>query len=257
MTDMDMTETEPQTRRASELGAIARPHLALALDTSDLTGALELWRRCRASFAIAKVGLELYSAAGPGAVAALREEGAAVFVDLKLHDIPSTVGRAAGRLAAIGASFVTVHLCGGTAMVTAAVEGIAEGAAVELVGPIPAGVLGVTVLTSEPEAPAEVLVARAAMAEGCGCAGLVCAAPDLTVVRRASLLPTVVPGVRRAGAPSNDQARVATPAMAVRAGARVLVIGRTVTASPDPARAAEELAREVARALAESSAPGS
>lgn len=236
-----------QTLTVDELAAVTRPHLALALDTGDLDAAVELWRRCAPFFGVAKVGLELYSAVGPSSIGRLRAEGAAVFVDLKLHDIPNTVGRAAQRLGALGASYVTAHLTGGEAMMAAAVEGFGSGTAEQASGLPAPGILGVTVLTSDPTAAAEVLAARAALGERLGCAGLVCATSDLAAVRPASSLPTVVPGIRRAGSSTDDQVRVATPAVAIAAGATILVIGRTLTAGGDSA--VEELAREVAGAL--------
>lgn len=250
-----MTELHPTP--VEELAALTRPHLALALDTGDLESAVALWRRCLPFFGIAKVGLELYAATGPAAVARLREEGAAVFVDLKLHDIPNTVERAARQIGALGASYLTVHLAGGEAMVAGAVAGFEAGSGSGSdsgsgpLGPragLPRpGILGVTVLTSDPTASAAVLAERAALGERIGCSGLVCATPDLPVVRPASSLPTVVPGIRRSGSSSDDQSRVATPAVAIAAGASVLVIGRTLTTAGESAP--EELAREVAAAL--------
>lgn len=231
----------------------ADDHLALALDVSDLDEALRLWRMLAGSFAVAKVGLELFSSAGPAAIGALAAEGALVFADVKLHDIPSTVARAARALAAAGAHLVTVHACGSEAMVRGAVEGFVEGR--EKAGngtptdSIPAGILAVTVLTSEPRAPAEVLRERTRLAARSGCAGLVCAAGDLAVVREAAPhMLRVVPGVRLAGVPAHDQARVATPFEAIREGADLLVVGRSVTSAPVPEEAAAEVVYEVRRA---------
>ncbi len=241
--------TDGQTLSVEELAALTRPHLALALDTGDLDGAVAMWRRCAPFFAIAKVGLQLYSAAGPASIRRLSEEGAAVFVDLKLHDIPNTVKQAARELAALGASYVTAHLAGGEAMMAGAVEGFVSASTVAAgAGTPPPGILGVTVLTSDTTASPEVLAARAALGERIGCVGLVCATQDLPAVRSASSLPTFVPGIRRAGSSSDDQSRVATPAVAAGAGASVLVIGRTLTTGGDSALA--DLASEVAGALA-------
>ncbi len=217
-----------------------RARCALALDVADVEQAVALARELRPWFGIAKVGLELFGAAGPPAVRALRDEGFEVFVDLKLHDIPNTVAGAARSLGTLGARYVTLHAAGGADMLRAGVEGLAA-------APRPPGApapvaLAITVLTSDPEATPEVLRSRARLAADAGCGGVVCAAPDLATVGAAAPgLLRVVPGIRPPGAGPDDQARVATPAAAVAAGADILVIGRPVTAAPDPATAAASL----------------
>src|SRR5687768_4012268 len=111
-----------------------RPRLALALDTDDLVEAVDLASMLSPWFGVAKIGLELFSASGPEGIAALRDRGLEVFVDLKLHDIPTTVQKAARVLGAVGAGYVTLHAQGGPAMVRAGVEGLlagAEGAGLE------------------------------------------------------------------------------------------------------------------------------
>jgi orotidine-5'-phosphate decarboxylase len=222
-----------------------RDRLALALDVDDLVAALRLARRVRPWFGVAKVGLELFGAAGPEAVLALSAEGYRVFLDLKLHDIPTTVGRAARVIGGLGVSYTTVHGAGGEAMVRAAVEGMTAGAAAA--GMTAPCVLGVTVLTSDLDAPPEQLAERAKLAADAGCGGLVCAASDLSVTRRAAPgLITVVPGIRPSGVAADDQARAADPATAIRAGADILVIGRAVTGARDPEAAAAAVADEVA-----------
>jgi orotidine-5'-phosphate decarboxylase len=220
--------------------AAARGHLALALDLPSLPEAIDLARRLVPYFSVAKVGLELYSAAGPAAVGALLSQGYSVFVDLKLHDIPTTVGRAARVLGGLGASYVTLHIQGGAPMLAAGLDGLLQGAA-DAGLPTPTAV-GVTVLTSDPEASTEVLTRRAALAASCGLGGVVCAAPDLPVVTAAAPgLLTVVPGTRPPGASADDQARVTTPSEARALGADLLVIGRPVTHAPDPEAAASAL----------------
>ena len=233
-----------------------RDRLALALDVASLDEAVDLATRLHRWFSVAKVGLELFSAEGPLAVDALLDEGFRVFVDLKLYDIPTTVGRAARRIGSLGASYVTVHAAGGEEMLRAAVEGFEEGwaGAVATGQPEPAegtaGVLAVTVLTSDPDAGAELVGTRASLAARTGCLGVVCAAVDLPVVRsRTPELLTVVPGIRLAESPQDDQARAAGPSFAIRAGADLLVIGRAVTGSADPELAAEWLSAEVMAAL--------
>lgn len=226
-----------------------RQRLALALDVDDLVVALRLARRLRPWFGVAKVGLELFGATGPEAVSALVVEGYRVFLDLKLHDIPTTVGRAATVIGGLGTAYTTVHTQGGLSMLRAAVEGMANGAAAAG-APAPC-VLGVTVLTSDTRAPDDVLAGRAALAVEAGCGGLVCAAEDLGITGRvAPDLLKVVPGIRPPGADAHDQARAATPAAALAAGADLLVIGRAVTAAAEPERVARAFLDEVTGSVA-------
>ena len=213
---------------------------AVALDTDDLDRALELARVLHPWFGIAKVGLELFGAVGPRAVQSLRDEGFEVFVDLKLHDIPNTVGRAARALGSLGARYVTLHAAGGGDMLRAGAEGLAEAA--RAAGSEPPVALAITVLTSDSVAAPELLAQRARAAAAAGCGGVVCATADLPAIRAAAPdLLRVVPGIRSRGASADDQARVATPAGAVAAGADILVIGRPVSAVGDPAAAAAAL----------------
>ena len=214
-----------------------RETLALALDFPDLPTAVSMARRLKQYFGIAKVGLELFSAAGPRAVGALAEEGYEVFVDLKLHDIPNTVGSAAKVIGSLGASYLTVHCSGGIAMIQAAADGFETGAAGA--GLAAGKLIGVTVLTSEEDASVDVLRQRMQWAEEGGCKGVVAAATDLAMIRdMAPQLIRVVPGIRLEGAERHDQKRTATPAQAIAEGANLLVIGRNVTEARDPVRAA-------------------
>ncbi|MFZ0665846.1 MAG: orotidine-5'-phosphate decarboxylase [Acidimicrobiales bacterium] len=230
----------------------ARQHLALALDIDDLVAALRIAKPLTEYFAVAKIGLELFTAAGPESIVALSSEGYEVFVDLKLHDIPTTVGRAARVLGALGVSYATVHTSGGHAMVEAATAGMADGA--HSAGLPTPSVLGVTVLTSDSEASTDVLTDRARIALESGCGGVVCAGADVAVVKNAAPgLLLVVPGIRPAQTALDDQARVATPAAAIAAGADLLVIGRAVTASPDPEATSARIRDEVAAVLGEMS----
>ncbi len=218
-----------------------RERLALALDVDDVVAATRLLRELRPWFAVAKVGLELFTAAGPEAVLGVTDEGFRAFVDLKLHDIPTTVGRAAEVIGTLGASYLTMHAKGGVAMLRAGVEGLAEGAA--RAGAAPPVALAVTILTSDVGAPPHVLGDRVAAAVDSGCAGLVCAAADVGEAKRlAPHLLAVVPGIRPAGVPVHDQGRAATPAEALEAGADLLVVGRAVTAATDRRAAAAALA---------------
>jgi len=224
--------------------ADARANLAIALDVGRLDEAVQLAKAVEPYMAVAKVGLQLFSSAGPQAVQAIRDVGLDVFLDLKLHDIPNTVRSAAYELGALGARYLTVHSSGGAAMLAAAIEGLTEGA--ENAGLPTPMVLAVTVLTSDDDAPEELLTQRLDAAVAAGCRGVVCAAPDLGVVK--SFAPdifAVTPGIRMAGGETHDQARVATPGAAMAAGANLLVIGRAVTGADDPTAAAQAIAAEV------------
>jgi orotidine-5'-phosphate decarboxylase len=185
-----------------------------------------------------KVGSELFTAAGPAAVAALRTRGSDVFLDLKFHDIPHTVQGAVRSASRLGAALVTVHASGGAAMLRAAVDGAGEGC----------GVLAVTILTSlgrtelaerwgrNVGALEDEVLRLADLARSAGVHGIVCAASEAAAVRAAhgDALRILVPGIRLEGGPVHDQARVATPREALAAGATYLVLGRAVTGAADP-----------------------
>lgn len=248
MNDSDTSNRSSQGTVAgppSGVPADVRARLALVVDVDDLVAAERLAKELRPWFGVAKVGLELYSAAGPDAITAMAELGYDVFCDLKLHDIPTTVGRAARVIGSLGVRYLNFHTVGGVPMLRAGIDGLRAGAAdAGLPAPV---ALGVTVLTSEVEATRHVLAARVAQAVEAGCGGVVCAASDLSTVRQlAPRLTCVVPGIRTAGAHADDQARVASPRTAIDAGADLLVVGRTVTGAPDPAAAAAALVAEIA-----------
>jgi orotidine-5'-phosphate decarboxylase len=224
-----------------------RDRLAVALDTDDLVVALRVAKAVQQHVGVVKVGLELYSAVGPDAINAFTDMGVDVFCDLKLHDIPTTVGRAARVLGAHGARWVNAHAAGGTDMLRAFVEGLREGA--DDAGLAQPTALAVTILTSDRDAPADLLVQRAGLAAAAGCGGVVCAVGDIATIRNAEPdLACVTPGIRPSDASTDDQARIATPAQAARAGSDLLVIGRPITAADDPAAAAAAIAAEVAGA---------
>jgi orotidine-5'-phosphate decarboxylase len=224
-----------------------RDRLALALDTDDLVDALRMARDLEPWFGVAKVGLELFSATGPEVVSALCERGWRVFLDLKLHDIPTTVGKSARVLGALGANYLTLHAHGGPDMLRAGVEGLRTGA--ERAGLEAPTAVAVTVLTSDNGAPPHILGKRVAVAVEGGCGGIVCAASDVEEAKQlAPRLMAVVPGIRLAGTEAHDQARSSTPEAAIIAGADLLVVGRTVTAAADRAAAAAAVAGAVAAA---------
>ena len=219
-----------------------REKLAISLDVDDLAVALGIAKAVEPWFGVAKVGFELFGAAGPPAVTALREMGFVVFLDLKLHDIPTTVGRAARVLGRLGVSYLNFHTLGGLDMLRAGVEGLTSGASEA--GHTPPVALGVTVLTSDADATAETLAQRASLAAQAGCGGVVCAAGDIATIRAvAPGLIAVTPGLRLEGDPVHDQQRSATPREALDAGSSVLVVGRSVTAAPSPAEAAAAVAQ--------------
>ena len=194
-----------------------------------------------------KVGSELFTAAGPELVARMRAERRDVFLDLKWHDIPNTVRSAARSAAKLDVRLVTVHASGGRAMLEAAVEGAGSAC----------GVLAVTVLTSldaaslgeswgRPIAQVEDEVLRLAeLARGAGAHGIVCSGAEAAAVRAkyGNTLRLLVPGIRLAGGDAHDQARVVTPEAAVAAGASYLVLGRAVTAAPNPREALSQVER--------------
>jgi orotidine-5'-phosphate decarboxylase len=223
-----------------------RDRLALALDTDDLVYALRVARDLEPWFGVAKVGLELFSASGPEVVTALVERDWKVFLDLKLHDIPTTVGKAGRVLGALGASYVTLHAHGGVDMLRAGVDGLTLGA--EGAGLDPPAAIAVTVLTSDDGAPPHILGKRVAAAVEAGCAGIVCSTADVREAKQlAPRLVAVVPGIRLPGTERHDHARAAAPDEAVLAGADLLVVGRAVMDASDRVAAAMALAGAVER----------
>jgi len=248
MTD-DTAETDSFATAAggtAERAARARRRLAIVLDYDDLDEATRVARQVQPWFGVAKVGLELWSAAGSAAVERMQDLGFAVFLDAKLHDIPNTVGSAARVLSRLGLAYLNAHAAGGVAMLRAFVEGANAGAAEANVA-TPC-LLGVTVLTSDPDTTA--FAGRLQVAVDAGCDGVVCSGHELAAVHAsAPNLVTVVPGVRLPGSDPNDQARVMTPSAAIAAGADVLVVGRTVTQAPDVASAAARVHEDVVALL--------
>ncbi|MCP5517605.1 MAG: orotidine-5'-phosphate decarboxylase [Verrucomicrobiales bacterium] len=232
-----------------------RNPIIVALDLPTGRAALDLATRLAPHVGAVKVGKELFTAAGPEVVRALRAAGLEVFLDLKFHDIPNTVAGAVRSAVALDVRMLTVHAGGGSAMLRAA-ESAARTAAAER-GTEPPLVLGVTVLTSmDADALREVGVAAepaaqvqrlAALAVDAGLRGLVCSPQELSWLRR--VLPAgvqlVTPGIRPANAAADDQKRVMTPEAAREQGADWLVIGRPITAAPDPVAAARAISQSL------------
>lgn len=236
----------------------ARARLAVALDLPDRTALLAMARRLAPEAGVLKVGLEAFVAEGPTLVRDLVASGAEVFLDLKLHDIPNTVSRAAAAAVRTGASIVNCHAAGGTEMMKAFGEGARAAAA--KAGLKAPKLIAVTILTSLDAAavravgfegsPREAALRLAILAKESGLDGVVCSPEEIETIRAALggdfLL--VVPGVRPRGEAAGDQRRVATPADAIRAGADLLVVGRPITGALDPAAAARAIVAEIASA---------
>jgi orotidine-5'-phosphate decarboxylase len=223
-----------------DANTVGRDRLAVALDVDDLVVALRMARDVKPWFGVAKVGLELFTAAGPDVVGLLSDAGFKVFLDLKLYDIPTTVNRAAKVIGSFGASYLTLHAHGGPVMLRAGVDGLNEGA--QAAGLPPPSTLAVTVLTSDRGAPAHILGQRVSAAVEGRCGGVVCAAADAQEAKQlAPRLMVAVTGIRAEGTETHDQARAATPKEAFDAGADLVVIGRAVTLAKDRAAAAEAL----------------
>ena len=240
---------------------IARSRLAVALDLPSRDALLGAARVLAPEVGVFKLGLEAFVSEGPALVRDLLATGSRLFLDLKLHDIPNTVGRAAAAAVRTGASILNCHAAGGPAMM-AAFGAEAREAAAKAGLPRPS-LIAVTVLTSlDADAlsriglagtPREAAVRLAVLARESGLDGVVCSPEETAAIRAACgkdfLL--VVPGVRPAGAETGDQKRVATPGDAIRAGADLLVVGRPILAARDPVAAARAIVAEIAEAMAE------
>lgn len=232
------------------MSVVGAERVCVALDRASADENIAVVRALAGRAAWFKVGLRQYYAEGAAEVlAAIRDAGAKLFLDLKLHDIPKTVGDAAGSLRPVAPDLLTVHASGGSDMVRAAVDALA---------PVGAGILAVTVLTSldgadlsgmwgisDPDVPAIVERLGRTAVHG-GAAGLVCSALEAAPLRAAlgegPLL--VTPGIRPAGAAVGDQKRVMTPARAIDAGASLLVVGRPIHGATDPAAAFDAIVAE-------------
>lgn len=241
---------DPEEDRAGvpgEVGDGGGPEVVVALDVPGAAEALDLVRRLppRTWY---KVGLELFSSAGPDLIRELTAAGHPVFLDLKLHDIPHTVAGAVRVASDLGVRMLTVHASGGREMIEAAAEAAARAPLEE--GGEALEVLAVTVLTSLDddllsevmggEASAEEAVGRlAVLAEDAGAAGAVASVGECSAIKAmcGTHFRVATPGIRLAGGDAHDQKRVATPGEAAAAGSDYLVVGRAVTRAEDPAAA--------------------
>jgi orotidine-5'-phosphate decarboxylase len=218
--------------------------LIVALDVSDLRRAEDLADLLGPHAGLLKVGLELFWATGPEAVSAVSGR-APVFLDSKLHDIPTTVERASANIARLGVRMFNVHALGGEPMMRAAIEGAHRGA--DAVGaPMPL-VLGVTVLSSLGGEDLASPASLAFEAKHAGLDGVVVSGSDVRDVRNAcgEDFVLVVPGIRPEGTNGDDQIRVLTPAAAIERGADYVVVGRPITDAPDPVGVARGIVRDV------------
>jgi orotidine-5'-phosphate decarboxylase len=224
--------------------------ICVALDFGTREEILTAARRFAPRVGWLKVGLEAFTALGPRIVSEVVETGARVFLDVKLHDIPSTVARATAAAARSGAAMLNVHALGGREMLVAAREAVGAGGgapkliAVTLLTSLGPGALADLPLAGHPEGIARRL---AVLAKECGFDGVVCAPRDLAAVKGAcgAAFLAVVPGIRPTGSEAFDQKRIATPSAALAAGADLLVVGRPITAAPDPDAALESLVAEI------------
>lgn len=213
-------------------------NLVLALDFQTAGEALALAEKLRGVVPWMKVGLELFTAEGPRVISALKDMNFKVFLDLKFHDIPNTVKGAAKSAALLGADLTTIHHAGGERMAKAALEGVAEAG-------YPALVFAISILTSSSpeeagfssaEEVTAAVAAKAAQAKAWGLPGLVCSGHEAAAVKAAAGRDflCLCPGIRLDDGAADDQRRVMTPAMAVRAGADFLVMGRPIARAADP-----------------------
>ena len=240
----------------------AKDKLIIALDVKRPSKALDLVKELRSVAGMFKVGSQLFTAAGPQIVRDIIALDSKVFLDLKFHDIPHQVAGAARSAAELGVSLFTIHASGGSEMMRRAVDAVAE------VGNETA-VLAISVLTSIDanilaqigvnSTPSESVLRLVKLAEASGVDGVVASAQEIKTIRDAIPNPNflvVTPGIRPTQNESGDQKRVATPAAAISAGANYLVVGRPITAAPDPAAAAQQIIAEMQAAeMTQTAAP--
>jgi orotidine-5'-phosphate decarboxylase len=239
------------TWRKEGIGPDMKAELIVALDVSRTAEALAVVGALPAEVGWYKIGLELFCAEGPAIIQSIRARKKSVFLDLKLHDIPRTVERAVKAAAQHGVEMLTIHSCGGRAMLRAAVD------AARSSGAKPPKLIAVTALTSLDQkdlndlgvsrTPAQQVLSLADLALSCGVDGLVSSPQEVEILRgRFGPRPILVtPGIRLPGEDAGDQKRVATPAAAVKAGANFLVVGRPILEAADSAAAARAILKEL------------
>lgn len=232
------------------------PRIILVLDYPTAARASELVARVHPDLCALKVGNELFTAAGPAFVENLVKKGFRIFLDLKFHDIPNTVAQACAAATRLGVWMMNVHASGGRGMMSAAREVVEREAAQRCVErPL---LVGVTVLTSLAaadlnelgiaESPEQHVLRLAKLTRVCGLDGVVCSAQEAAAIKAELGLHfcLVTPGIRLEGGATHDQARVATPELALRNGAHYLVIGRAITQAPDPLATLQHITNRIA-----------
>lgn len=245
----------------------AKDKLIVALDVDNADRALELCEALRDSVGMFKIGMQLFTAAGPDVVRKIVSGGGRVFLDLKYHDIPNTVAMAGVEATRLGVSIFNVHTSGGSEMIKRTAEAVAATAQRE--GLTRPKVIGVTVLTSIDQQTlqqigiseeAKSVVSRlASLAKESGLDGVVASAKEIKTIREVVTEPDfliVTPGIRSASAASDDQRRTMSAGEAVRAGVDYLVVGRPILADPDPPGAARRIVEEMAAATEGEHQPG-
>lgn len=233
----------------------AKERLIIALDVDTKDKAIALVGRLKDNVKFFKIGLELFSSCGPEIVKKVKEAGCEVFLDLKFHDIPTTVAKASAAATGLGAYMFNVHALGGYDMMKRCAEAVkTEAERLKITRP---KVIAVTVLTSMDQASLgrvgvegtvkEEVLKLARLSKEAGLDGVVASAEEAKIIREAlgADFLIVTPGVRPAWAAADDQKRIATPKSAIADGASFIVVGRPVTAAADPSDAARKIIREM------------
>lgn len=233
-----------------------KDRIVFPLDVPTVGEAVELIAKLKDHVGVFKIGLELFTASGPAVIEKVKATApnAKIFLDLKLHDIPETVGRAVRRVSDFGVDFLTVHSMGGATMLSAAAGERGD-----------VDILGVTVLTSmgmedivevgfdkEFEEPKELVLSLAGLVIGSGCQGIVCSPLETSLLREelGTGFLLVTPGIRPSDSEQNDdQKRIATPESAIKDGSDYLVIGRPIRDAENPVKAAENISKSIASAI--------
>lgn len=234
----------------------AKQKLCLALDVDSTKQAVDLAKDLKDYVGLFKIGSEIFLSEGPGIVKAVADVGGPVFLDLKFHDIPNTVARAARIATRLGVAMFNVHATGGHEMITAAATAAHEEA--ERLGVHAPFVLAVTVLTSINEAllhndlliqaPLQDAVLHlATMSKAAGATGVIASPKEISLIRDAcgSDFLIITPGIRPTWATAGDQKRITTPTDAIKMGSDYIVVGRPILDADNPARAAQSIMEEI------------